>query len=114
MFSYEAKFQQQLDLIGRLRQQVEGLFQISDVRTTDQGEAVMFVGRLARDAESVYTALRERFNSLGYTPVMRREGPERYHRRPARRDRGRALSIRCSTWCCSSPRSLPRCWPAPA
>ena len=74
MFSYEAKFQQQLDLIGRLRQQVEGLFQISDVRTTDQGEAVMFVGRLARDAESVYTSLRERFNSLGYTPVMRREG----------------------------------------
>ena len=74
MFSYETKFQQQLDLIGRLRQQVEGLFQISDVRTTDQGEAVMFVGRLARDAESVYTALRERFSSLGYTPVMRREG----------------------------------------
>jgi membrane-associated protease RseP (regulator of RpoE activity) len=74
MFSYEAKFQQQLDLIGRLRQQLEGLLQISDVRTTDQGEAVMFVGKLAHDAESVYGALRERFRSLGYTPVMRREG----------------------------------------
>jgi membrane-associated protease RseP (regulator of RpoE activity) len=74
VFSYEARYQQQMDLIGRLRQQVEGLFSITDVRTTDQGDGVIFIGQLLRDAESAYAALRERFHSLGYTPVLRREG----------------------------------------
>lgn len=74
MFSYEARIQQQMDLVSRLRQQVEGLFNVTDVRTTDQGEGVIFVGQLLRDAESTYSALRERFQSLGYTPVLRREG----------------------------------------
>lgn len=74
MFTYEARLQQQYDLVGRLRQQVEGLFNITDVRTLDQGEGVMFIGQLARDAETVYAALRDRFHLLGYTPVLRREG----------------------------------------
>ena len=74
VFSYEASMQQQMDLVSRLRQQVEGLFNITDVRTTDQGEGVMFMGQLLRDAESTYADLRERFRSLGYTPVLRREG----------------------------------------
>ncbi len=74
MFSYEARYQQQMDLVSRLRQQVEGLFSITDVRTTDQGDGVIFIGQLLRDAESAYAALRERFSSLGYTPVLRREG----------------------------------------
>ena len=47
MFSYEAKFQQQLDLIGRLRQQVEGLFQIADVRTTELRAMARRILRLA-------------------------------------------------------------------
>src|SRR5947209_4569043 len=63
-----------MDLVSRLRQQVEGLFNITDVQTTDQGEGVVFVGKLLLNAEAAYGALRERFHSLGYTPVLRREG----------------------------------------
>ncbi len=74
MLTYEARFQQQLDIIGRLRQAVDGLFTVADVRTADKGEAVIFIGRLASDAEGVYATLRERFKGLGYTPVLRREG----------------------------------------
>jgi len=74
VFSYEASLQQQMDLVSRLRQQVEGLFNITDVRTTDQGEGVVFIGQLRLNAEAAYSTLRERFNNLGYTPVLRREG----------------------------------------
>jgi len=74
VFSYEASLQKQIDLVSRLRQQVEGLFNITDVRTTDQGEGVVFIGQLRLNAEAAYGTLRERFNGLGYTPVLRREG----------------------------------------
>ncbi len=74
MFSYEARLQQQMDLVSRLRQQVEGLFNVTDVHTTDQGEGVVFIGQLLLNAEAAYSALRERFRSLGYTPILRREG----------------------------------------
>jgi membrane-associated protease RseP (regulator of RpoE activity) len=74
VFSYEASFKRQTDLVSRLRQQVEGLFSISDVRTIDQGDGVIFIGQLLQSAESAYSTLRERFNGLGYTPVLRREG----------------------------------------
>jgi membrane-associated protease RseP (regulator of RpoE activity) len=63
-----------MDLVSRLRQQVEGLFNIRDVQTTDQGEGVVFIGQLLLNAESAYSALRERFSTMGYTPVLRREG----------------------------------------
>jgi membrane-associated protease RseP (regulator of RpoE activity) len=74
--SYEARLQQQIDLIGKLRQELEDLLHVSDVRASARGDAVVFVGRLAppRDAETAYRVLRERFASLGYTPVLRREG----------------------------------------
>src|SRR5258706_12342427 len=74
VFSYEARVQQQMDLVSRLRQQVEGLINIRELQTTDQGEGVVFIGQLLLNAESAYSALRERFRSLGYTPVLRREG----------------------------------------
>jgi len=74
VFSYEARLQQQMDLVSRLRQQVEGLFNITDVHTTDQGEGVVFIGQLLLNAEAAYSALRERFQGLGYTPILRREG----------------------------------------
>src|SRR5437868_4951109 len=74
VLTYEARFQQQLDIIGQLRQAIEGLFTVADVRTAERGDAVIFIGRLASDAEGVYATLRERFKSLGYTPVLRREG----------------------------------------
>ena len=63
-----------MDLVSRLRQQVEGLFNITDVHTTDQGEGVVFIGQLRLNAEAAYGTLRERFGILGYTPVLRREG----------------------------------------
>jgi membrane-associated protease RseP (regulator of RpoE activity) len=74
MFAYEQFYQQQLDVIGRLRQAVEGLFRVADIRTSTRGDAVMFVGQLRQDAEASYGPLRERFRALGYTPLLRREG----------------------------------------
>lgn len=74
VLTYEARFQQQLDLIGRLRQAVDGLLHVADVRTSERGDAVVFIGRLAGEPEPAYTALRERFRGLGFTPLLRREG----------------------------------------
>ncbi len=73
MFTYERLFQQQFDIIAQLRQEFTGLFQVTDVRASERGDWVMFVGRLARDDESVYDALRERFKRLGYTLILRHE-----------------------------------------
>ncbi|MGH2522854.1 MAG: site-2 protease family protein [Anaerolineales bacterium] len=73
MLTYERLYQQQIDLIGRLRQEVEGLFRIADIRPSERGDAVLFSGQLLSDAEQVYGALRERFHRLGYTPLLRRE-----------------------------------------
>ncbi len=71
---YEVRPQPDLELVWRLRREVEGLLHIADVRTDKQGEAVIFVGQLARDADSAYDHWRERFRHLGYTPMLRREG----------------------------------------
>lgn len=76
MSTYEASLQQELDVVGRLRREVEGLFNITDIRASERGDAVMFVGRMAPavgEADSVYQQLRERFRRLGYTPALRRE-----------------------------------------
>ncbi len=76
MSSYELNLLQELDLVGRLRQEIEGLFHVADIRASERGDAVMFVGRLASTGEvdAIYDQLRERFKRLGYTPVLRREG----------------------------------------
>ncbi len=76
MSSYELKLQQEMDLVGRLRQAIEGLFTVADIRASERGDAVMFVGRLASTGEvdAIYQQLRERLKPLGYTPVLRREG----------------------------------------
>ena len=74
MLTYEMRMQQQLDLVSRLRREVEGLFHVSDVRASERGDAVVFVGQLAQDADSVYATLRERFRGLGFIPLLRREG----------------------------------------
>lgn len=73
MYAYETFYQQQLDLIGQLRAEVEGLLHIADIRPSGRGDSVEFAGRLQRDAESVFNRLREPFRRLGYTPIMRRE-----------------------------------------
>jgi membrane-associated protease RseP (regulator of RpoE activity) len=74
--SYELKLQQELDLVARLRQEIEPLFAVADIRASERGDAVMFVGKLASTGEvdAIYGQLRERFQRLGYTPVLRREG----------------------------------------
>jgi Zn-dependent protease len=74
--SYEAHLHQELDLVGRLRREVEGELEVTDIRSTPRGDAVMFVGRRLRDAESTYARLRERFRPLGYTAVLRRDGAD--------------------------------------
>jgi len=74
MFTYETFYQQQMDLIGRLRHEVEGLFRIADIRPSARGDSVMFVGQLLQDAEAVYRSLGERFRTLGYTLLLRHEG----------------------------------------
>ena len=74
MFTYEQFYQQPVDVIGRLRQEVEGLLRITDVRSTARGDSVLFAGQLIQDAETVFGALKERFRRLGYTPLLRREG----------------------------------------
>lgn len=74
MASYEVRLQPQVDLVQQLREQIEGLFHIADVHTTPRGDAVMFVGHLADDADQVYDHLRDRLRPLGYTPVLRRQG----------------------------------------
>jgi membrane-associated protease RseP (regulator of RpoE activity) len=75
MFTYETLHQQQADLIARLQAEVHGLLAVADIRSSERGDAVLFAGRLLSDAESVYGALRERFRGLGYTALLRREGP---------------------------------------
>ncbi len=75
LFSYERYFQQQADIIAQLRQAVGGALHIADVNVSERGDWVMFIGRLALEAEAVYAGLRERFRPLGYTPMLRREGP---------------------------------------
>src|SRR5262245_51463141 len=74
MFSYEALYQQQVDMVSRLPHEVEGLFHIADVRASLRGDAVLFVGKLLNEAEPVYNTLQERFHRLGYTALLRREG----------------------------------------
>jgi len=74
MFTYDVWHQQRLSVIGRLQNELSGQFNVADIRASEQGDSVMFIGRLARDAETVYDTLRERFRQLGYTLIMRRQG----------------------------------------
>jgi membrane-associated protease RseP (regulator of RpoE activity) len=71
--SYEVGLHSQVDLVQQLREQIEGLLHIADVHATPRGDAVMFVGRLAHDSDTVYAHLRDRLRPLGYTPVLRRQ-----------------------------------------
>lgn len=74
MFSYETLHQQQMDAITRLRLEVQNWLHIADIRTSLHGEAVLFIGKLADNAEAAYNELRDRFRNLGYTALLRRDG----------------------------------------
>ena len=73
MYTSESVQEQQVNLIGRLRAEVEGWFQIRDIRTGRRGDAVVFMGQLATDAETAFSRLLEPLRRLGYTPFLRRD-----------------------------------------
>ncbi len=61
--------------VARLQAQLGDVLSVSDVRVLEAPDRVVsFSGRLLRDAESAYGALRERFERLGYTPLLQRQG----------------------------------------
>jgi membrane-associated protease RseP (regulator of RpoE activity) len=61
--------------ISALQAQLTGVLSVRVVQVLEQPDRVVsFSGRLLRDAESAYEALRERFRALGYTPSLQRQG----------------------------------------
>jgi hypothetical protein len=76
MFTYETFRQRQLDIVSTLQAEVEGLIRLADIRTSNQGESVVFIGRLIASAEDTYRVLRDRFRKLGYTALLRHENGE--------------------------------------
>ena len=61
--------------VPALQAQLTGVLSVRDVQVLEQPDRVVsFSGRLLRDAESAYEALRERFHALGYTPSLQRQG----------------------------------------
>src|SRR3989304_7948049 len=61
--------------VPALQAQLTGLLSVRDVQVLEEPDRVIsFSGRLLRDAESAYEALRERFRALGYTPSLQRQG----------------------------------------
>jgi len=61
--------------IPRLQAQLSGVLSVQDVKVLEAPDRVVsFSGRLLRDAEGAYETLRERFQLLGYTPSLQRQG----------------------------------------
>ena len=78
MFTYESLLQRQFDIVAALRAEVEGLMRLGDIRASDRGDSVVFVGRLLANAEDAYHILRDRFRRFGYTAILRRKNGEDY------------------------------------
>jgi len=49
---------------------------LGDVKASDRGDSVVFIGRLLTTAEDAYRIVGERFRRLGYTAFLRRENGE--------------------------------------
>jgi len=61
--------------VSRLQAQLRDILSVNDVQVLEAPDRVVsFRGQLLRDAESAYAVLRERFQALGYTPFLRRQG----------------------------------------
>jgi membrane-associated protease RseP (regulator of RpoE activity) len=74
MYSYQTAYQRQLDLVGRLQAEVARFMHLGDVRASDRGDSIIFVGRLLSEPEATYRDLSDRLRPYGYTPVLRRQG----------------------------------------
>jgi membrane-associated protease RseP (regulator of RpoE activity) len=61
--------------VEQLTAALRGLFNASQVKTfTQPVRGVEFTGNLVSDADSTFSLLRERFESLGYTPYLEQDG----------------------------------------
>ena len=61
--------------VSRLQAQLSDVLSVNDVQVLEAPDrVVLFSGRLLRDAADAYAVLRERFQALGYTPFLRRQG----------------------------------------
>ncbi|HKZ69121.1 MAG TPA: site-2 protease family protein [Anaerolineales bacterium] len=76
MFTYESLLQRQFNSVAALRAETEGLMRLGDVKASDRGDSVVFIGRLLTTAEDAYRIVGERFRRLGYTAFLRRENGE--------------------------------------
>lgn len=59
-----------------MREELQGLFHVSDVQLHGSGHPdgeIAFTGRYPHDTDSAYEEIRQRFQELGYTPLLRRE-----------------------------------------
>lgn len=62
-------------IIARLQSQLSDVLSINDVQVLQAPDrSISFSGRLLRAPDEAYSVLRERFQSLGYTPFLRRQG----------------------------------------
>jgi membrane-associated protease RseP (regulator of RpoE activity) len=73
VFSYQSFLQKQFDAVAALRAEVESVIRLADIHTSDRGDSVVFIGRLLNSAEDAYNILKDRFQRLGYTALLRRE-----------------------------------------
>jgi membrane-associated protease RseP (regulator of RpoE activity) len=59
-----------------LRNELTGLFQVTSVTARSRGEMISFSGHLLNDTDASYIEISRRFQSHGYTPLLRREKGE--------------------------------------
>lgn len=62
-------------IIARLQSQLSDVLSIHDVQVLQAPDrSISFSGRLLREPDDAYPVLRERFQALGYTPFLRKQG----------------------------------------
>ena len=61
--------------VSRLQAQLSGVLNVHNVQVLEAPDRIVsFSGQLLRDADSAFATLRERFQPLGYTPLLQRRG----------------------------------------
>lgn len=74
-YSYYAFYSDPLHAAANLlRSELHGLFNVNDVQLRSRGEGqIAFTGHYPHESDAAYEEIRERFQALGYTPLLRRE-----------------------------------------